>query len=211
MTLEFAPHQSYFIVFRRAANASLAAARGAGNFALCEPVQTVTGPWRVTFDPSLGGPAEMVFAELIDWSRHDDPGIRNYSGIAQYRGTLNVTSLPSDGAALVLDLGTVHNLARVRLNGHDLGVVWCSPWRVDVTTAVRSGGKSARDRSGQPVAESIDCRRGAAGGAAAQLDHLEPLPPHRPVDAVRFAGASGSDTGNQAGVDGREVMKNVVA
>jgi hypothetical protein len=30
-------------------------------------------------------------------------------------------------------------MARVRLNGQDLGVVWCAPWRVEVTGAVKAG------------------------------------------------------------------------
>jgi hypothetical protein len=33
---------------------------------------------------------------------------------------------------LYLDLGEVKNVARVRLNGKDLGVVWTSPWRVAI-------------------------------------------------------------------------------
>jgi hypothetical protein len=37
-----------------------------------------------------------------------------------------------------LDLGAVKNLAQVRLNGRDLGVVWCAPWRVDITGAVKA-------------------------------------------------------------------------
>jgi hypothetical protein len=31
----------------------------------------------------------------------------------------------------------VKNLARVRLNGQDLGVTWCAPWQVDITGAVK--------------------------------------------------------------------------
>lgn len=31
----------------------------------------------------------------------------------------------------------VKNIAGVRLNGRDLGVVWCAPWRVEVTGQVR--------------------------------------------------------------------------
>ena len=37
-------------------------------------------------------------------------------------------------------LGTVNDLAEVRLNGKNLGVVWCAPWRVEVTQALRVWG-----------------------------------------------------------------------
>jgi hypothetical protein len=30
-------------------------------------------------------------------------------------------------------------MARVRLNGKDLGVVWCPPWRVEITSALQPG------------------------------------------------------------------------
>jgi hypothetical protein len=31
-------------------------------------------------------------------------------------------------------------MARVRLNGKDLGVIWCAPWRLDITKALKSKG-----------------------------------------------------------------------
>jgi hypothetical protein len=37
----------------------------------------------------------------------------------------------------MLDLGDVRQIAAVRLNGKDLGVLWAMPMRVDVTEAVR--------------------------------------------------------------------------
>jgi hypothetical protein len=42
------------------------------------------------------------------------------------------------GGKLYLDLGRVKNMARVRLNGKDLGTVWTAPWRVDISDAVKS-------------------------------------------------------------------------
>ena len=38
-----------------------------------------------------------------------------------------------------LDLGAVKNLAEVRVNGKDCGVLWKEPFRVDVTDAVHVG------------------------------------------------------------------------
>ncbi len=38
-----------------------------------------------------------------------------------------------------LDLGRVKDLAAVRVNGKRLGVVWCAPWRIELTGAVRPG------------------------------------------------------------------------
>ena len=40
---------------------------------------------------------------------------------------------------VALDLGEVGEMARVRINGHDLGVVWWSPARIGIAGALRSG------------------------------------------------------------------------
>lgn len=121
LTLEFAPAQSWFVVFRKPGKPS----RGP-NFPALETVAEIAGPWDVGFDPKWGGPAAVKFAKLEDWTTRPEPGIRYYSGTATYRTTF-------DGAtASRLDLGTVNHIARVRLNGRDLGVVWTAPWSVSI-------------------------------------------------------------------------------
>jgi hypothetical protein len=40
---------------------------------------------------------------------------------------------------LLLDLGEVDSVAAARLNGHDLGIVWTKPARIDITSAVKAG------------------------------------------------------------------------
>ena len=42
-------------------------------------------------------------------------------------------------AKLFLDLGDVHELAEVHLNGKNLGVVWSPPFRMDISRAIKAG------------------------------------------------------------------------
>jgi len=110
-----------------------------GSLVLAAPGQ-IAGPWEVSFDPKWGGPEKIMFNSLSDWSQRPETGIKYYSGKAIYRKSFNFSdgSLAA-GKQYFLDLGLVKNLARVRLNGRDLGVVWCYPWRVDVTDAIQAG------------------------------------------------------------------------
>ena len=154
--LEFAPRQSWFVVFSRRL-----APRDAGTENLLSRSErtTLAGPWEVSFDPKWGGPAHVTFEKLEDWTKHPDPGIRHYSGKAIYRKTFNWQPIAGSGdipvaedfgkratgmsplpARTFLDLGRVAVMAKVRLNGRDLGVVWCAPWRVEITGAVKSRG-----------------------------------------------------------------------
>lgn len=128
LELEFASGQSHFVVFRKPSTKVQATIR---NFPVTRDVANVSGRWQVTFDPKWGGPKQAVtFDTLTDWTAHSDPGVRYYSGTAVYRTKFNLADLP--GGASFLDLGTVNHLARVRVNGRDLGVVWCAPWRVEI-------------------------------------------------------------------------------
>ena len=40
---------------------------------------------------------------------------------------------------IYLSLGKVKDVAEVRLNGAKMGVVWCEPWQVEITSALRTG------------------------------------------------------------------------
>jgi hypothetical protein len=137
--LRFAPHQSLFIVFRKSIEPG-AVARGV-NFPVLHQAQELAGPWEVTFDSSLGGPSSaMIFDHLTDWTKRPEEEIRYYSGTATYRKTFRWSPELLDGPdrnRLFLNLGGVKNVAAVRLNGHDLGTVWCAPWQVELTSAVK--------------------------------------------------------------------------
>ena len=124
LKLRFAPAQSFFVVFRQPL---AGAAERRANFPELKPSAELAGPWEVSFDPKWGGPAQATFEKLEDWTKRPESGIRYYSGTATYRKSFDA---PPGAPVTYLDLGVVNHLARVRLNGRDLGVVWCAPWGV---------------------------------------------------------------------------------
>lgn len=135
--LEFEPNGSLFVVFREPCG--VAESHGK-NFPRFQAMADVGGPWTVHFDPKWGGPASVVFESLVDWAKRPEDGIKYYSGTAVYTAKLTVPAgEPSAGRRLWLDLGEVQVMARVKLNGRDLGVVWKAPFRVDITEAAKPG------------------------------------------------------------------------
>ncbi|MEI7901458.1 MAG: glycosyl hydrolase [bacterium] len=140
LPLQFAPRQSWFVVFRKSIQKTEDESQKSGdvNFAKLRPVQEISGPWAVAFDPKWGGPAKIAFEKLFDWTTRPEDGIRYYSGTATYRTTFESKAVDSK-SVIYLDLGAVKNIAQVRLNGHTLGVVWTAPWRIEITGALKSG------------------------------------------------------------------------
>jgi (4-O-methyl)-D-glucuronate---lignin esterase len=73
---------------------------------------------------------------------------RDESTVATIEGSWDVAFQPDrgapagwfqSGAHLWLDLGDVKNLAQVSVNGKPLGILWNTPFRVDVTGALKAG------------------------------------------------------------------------
>jgi hypothetical protein len=135
--LKFDVNEGYFIVFRDKARKL----QSAKNFSQTETLAVLDKPWTVSFDPKWGGPAQVTFDKLTDWSKHPDKGIKYYSGTAFYRQSFDMPEYKK-GSALYLDLGKVSNIARVSLNGKDLGTVWTAPWRVNISDVVKSKNNS---------------------------------------------------------------------
>ncbi len=128
VALRFDPGESYFVVFRENARR----AKRAANFQEMREALTIEGSWSVQFDAKLGGPATAIeFGALEDWSRRAEPGIRHYSGTAVYRKRITVPAAMA-GRPLLLDLGKVHEMARVRIDGKEVGVAWHAPFRLPV-------------------------------------------------------------------------------
>ena len=140
LSLEFDKYQSFFIVFEPKDHIK---SSGKPNFYETEDIQTLEGPWTVHFDEEWGGPAETLFETLTDWSKNSEEGIKYYSGTASYSKSFDFNGGKGNGKVF-LNLGKVKIMAKVWLNGKDLGIVWTDPWRVDITHVVKKGKNDLR-------------------------------------------------------------------
>ena len=136
--LDFGPCGSWFVIFREPAMAHPPTAKS--NSPELAPVQEIAGAWTVHFDPKWGGPETAQFDSLVSWPTRPEPGIKFYSGTAVYEKTFDWKAESGKRKAeIFFDLGNVREIAEVKVNGQSCGTVWCPPWRVDVSAALRPG------------------------------------------------------------------------
>ncbi|MFH0758732.1 MAG: glycosyl hydrolase [Bacteroidota bacterium] len=91
----------------------------------------LSGSWRLTFEsggPDLPGPIDLE--NLVPWTSLGGQEMLDFSGTAVY--TLNFQKPRMNADDFVLDLGQVHESARVWLNGQDLGILWSIPFEIRV-------------------------------------------------------------------------------
>ena len=87
-----------------------------------------------------GAPAQATFDKLASWTESADPGVKYFSGVATYTKSVQA---PADwfnpGAEIWLDLGEVKDIAEVAVNGKSIGAAWRTPFRVNLTGALKAG------------------------------------------------------------------------
>ncbi len=157
--LEFAPHESFFVVFRKPVT-------GATKI---EKTKTkkfpVGGPWDITFEPAREGIESFSISSdsLFRWDQSKDKRIAEFSGTAAYHTSFDISdALLKSGKRLLLDLGQPPGLskltgagggkppiatedaydalcAEVTVNGRPAGILWCAPYRIDISTLIRPG------------------------------------------------------------------------
>ncbi|MFA7370243.1 MAG: glycosyl hydrolase, partial [Kiritimatiellales bacterium] len=158
--LEFAPYESFFVVFRKPV----------AHLSKPEPSAVtqnlaVSGPWEIAFDPARDGlePFTVKTDSLFRWDLSADRRIADFSGTAVYKTTVEIPAdLVKSAKRMVLDLGQPPGLckltgmgggrpygidpdvydalcAEVFINGNPAGVLWCSPYRMDISSLVKAG------------------------------------------------------------------------
>ena len=97
------------------------------------------GEWNIQFDANWGAPSNVKTNQLKSWTEFDEPGIKYYSGTATYSMSFQVKAHELKHNKLILDLGNVKEMASVKINGHQMQVMWSAPFQFDVTPYVKTG------------------------------------------------------------------------
>jgi hypothetical protein len=134
--LHLEPHDAVFVVFKE---------KAVKNNVTLAPVQptslvTLSGQWSVSFQKDRGAPEGIQMNDLSSWTSHTDPGVNYFSGTAKYVHTFRLEGkMLRDNPEIWLDLGSVKNIAEVNVNGRPLGILWHSPFRVNISAALKDG------------------------------------------------------------------------
>ncbi len=93
----------------------------------------ISSPWRILFQSNKVSASTET---LYDWSQSGDDRIRYYSGAARYETGFELKTKPNQH--VWLNLGQVHDVAHIYVDGTDCGTVWTAPYTVDITHALKN-------------------------------------------------------------------------
>jgi hypothetical protein len=150
--LHLEPWGTVFVVFRATARTSSRALPRIVD----SPIATVEGPWDLSFQADRGAPAKITLDKLASWSDSPDEGVKYFSGTGTYTKTIQASpDWFERGDGLSIDLGEVKNLAEVSVNHKPLGIVWKTPYRVDVTDVLKPGSNTLEIKVTDPWVNRI--------------------------------------------------------
>ena len=105
---------------------------------------TIDNGWNLRFEtggPTL--PAAVSMDTLGLWTTLHDTAYHEFSGIAAYESSFEVTAV-ADDIAYLLELDNLYESARVYINGVDAGIAWSVPYRLAIGHLVKPGKNTIR-------------------------------------------------------------------
>lgn len=128
--------ESFFIVFRKPGKPVASSVEA--NFPVPTLLYSVTAPWKIHFESKIKQPEPIKSNQLINLSDSPDEKIKYFSGKATYSTTIQGIN-STKGETILLNLGNVNAMAKVKVNGQYAGGTWTYPYKVDVTKQIRKG------------------------------------------------------------------------
>ncbi len=94
----------------------------------------LSGTWDCRFAPAQGDAFTNDAFKLVDLGQSNRKRLNTFAGVITYEKTFQ-----TNGVTEVLDLGMVHGVSEVILNGKPVGIRWYGQHRYDIGNAVKPG------------------------------------------------------------------------
>ncbi len=138
--LQLDPNGSTFVVFTKPTSETSLELPAAKESQVSSLDDALNSNWEVSFQPGRGAPESAQFDSLTSWSENANEGIRYFSGTATYSRRFDIPeNALKAGSHYWLDLGEVKDVAEVAVNGKYVGILWKTPFKADVTDALKPG------------------------------------------------------------------------
>ncbi|MDR1480836.1 MAG: hypothetical protein LBJ00_18070 [Planctomycetaceae bacterium] len=143
VTLNLEKDESVFVVFpaRKTNYAKVAETKLSD-----EVTVSIDGEWAVNFKPKTEEkPFQKIFNELADFSKQDDKSVKYFSGTAVYEKVISANENDLSAKKIVtLDLGQLYDIAELEVNGKKAGVLWCPPYKTNITPLLQKGNNTLK-------------------------------------------------------------------
>jgi hypothetical protein len=138
--LKLEAEKSIFVIFPKDKKSAYAALRLPFTKPRHETYTNIDGEWNILFQPKLEQSFSKVFPALIDFSRHADTAIKYFAGTASYEKEIRIDAKDiGKNKQILLDLGSLHDIAELEINGENAGVLWHPPYIKDITHWLKPG------------------------------------------------------------------------
>lgn len=101
-------------------------------------IKHLSDSWNINFtNNKLKQNFNITSSSLFDWKNSEDSRIKYFSGTAIYKTEFDFSKEIQSPVYLHVD--SVQVMAKVRLNGSDLGYLWTNPYEIELTQALKTG------------------------------------------------------------------------
>ena len=135
------PNESAFIVFDKDISDEPQVLDMALNYPETKVLSVINDDWSLTLKSMVNDGKKLKPEALKDLSTMDDDYVKYFSGTAVYTNSFKIKEIPA-GKRVILDLGEVYEMAKVKVNGKYAGGVWTAPYTLDITDVLKRGKNS---------------------------------------------------------------------
>jgi len=138
--LKLTPDESVFVIFPLKKENGYPDLKLPAIEIINEVSHKIEGPWDITFIPKLDQPFHVELPSLVDFSKQTAPSVKYFSGTATYKKEINIDEAAiGKNKQIILDLGEIEDIAELRVNGLEVGILWYPPYQTDITSWLKTG------------------------------------------------------------------------